>query len=248
MNAILAIAGHELRRLFISPLAWIALAAVQLLLAMLFLFLTSLFIEGSVSPNRSVTGDIGVSVLQWASILLLLLTPFLTMRTFSEEYRTGSLNLLLSSPVSLTEITIGKYLGILAFLLIMLSVVSLMPLSLTLGTTLDYGQLASALLGLVLLTGAFAAIGIFISSLTAQQAVAAIVTFTVLFILWIMPIAAQTADGYIASLLTYISILSHHNALMIGIFNSVDVIYYVLVITTFLILTVWRLDAERMYG
>lgn len=248
MNAILAIAGHELRRLFISPLAWIALASVQLLLAIFFFLLLYQFLNTPGLSTYGATEIVARGMLQIAGIVLLLVAPFLTMRLFSEEYRTGSLKLLLSSPVSLTEIVIGKYLGIFAFLLIMLAVIGLMPLSLSLGTTLDYGQLGAALLGLALLMGAFAAIGIFISALTSQSGAAAIATFAVLFVLWIMNLAAATSGERVAEVLSYLSLLKHYDALLAGIFNSVDVIYYLLIIGTFLILTVWRLDAERLHG
>lgn len=248
MKAALTIAGHELRRLFISPLAWIALATVQLLLAIFFFLLLYQFLNTPGLTSYGATEIVGRGMLQIAGIVLLLVAPFLTMRLFSEEYRTGSLNLLLSSPVSLTEIVLGKYLGILGFLLIMLLVIGLMPLSLALGTRLDYGQLGAALFGLALLMGAFAAIGIFISSLTSQPGAAAIATFAVLFVLWIMNLAAATAAGQTAEVLSYLSLLKHYDALLAGIFNSVDVVYYLLVIATFLILTVWRLDGERLHG
>lgn len=248
MRAVFAIAGHELRRQFISPLAWIALASVQLLLAIFFLLLLSQFQTTPGLSSVGATEIVGRGMLQIAGIVLLLVAPFLTMRLFSEEYRSGSLKLLLSSPVSLTEIVLGKYLGIFGFLLIMLAVIGLMPLSLALGTNLDFGQLGAALFGLALLMGAFAAIGVFISSLTSQPGAAAIATFAVLFVLWIMNLAATTAGGQIAEILSYLSLLKHYDALLAGIFNSVDVIYYLLVIGTFLILTVWRLDGERLHG
>lgn len=248
MRIMFAIAGHELRRQFISPLAWIALASVQLLLAIFFLLLLSQFQTTPGLSSVGATEIIGRGMLQIAGIVLLLVAPFLTMRLFSEEYRSGSLKLLLSSPVSLTEIVLGKYLGIFGFLLIMLAMISLMPLSLALGTDLDFGQLGSSLFGLALLMGAFAAIGVFISSLTSQPGAAAIATFAVLFVLWIMNLAAATAGGQIAQILSYLSLLNHYDALLAGIFNSVDVVYYLLVIGTFLILTVWRLDGERLHG
>ncbi len=248
MSSVFAIAGHELRRLFVSPLAWFTLAAVELLLAIFFFVLVYQFLNAPGVAEIGVTNFVGAGLLQVTGILLLLVTPFLTMRLFSEEYRSGSLKLLLSSPVTLTQIVLGKYLGIYAFLLIMLAIIAAMPLSLAIGTTLDFGQLGAGLLGLALLMAAFAAIGLFISTLTAQPAVAAITTFAVLFILWILNLAASSATEHVAAVLSYLSLLQHYNALLKGVFNSVDVVFYVLLALLFLILTIWRLDGERLHG
>lgn len=248
MSRVFAIAGNELRRLFVSPLAWITLATVQLLLAIFFFVLLSQFLNAPAMARIGVTNFVGAGLLQVTGIMLLLVTPFLTMRLFSEEYRSGSLKLLLSSPLSLTEIVIGKYLGIYTFLLIMLAIIALMPLSLTVGTTLDFGQLGAGLLGLALLMAAFAAVGVFISALTAQPAVAAIGTFAVLFVLWILNLAASSATEHVAAVLSYLSLLQHYNVLLKGVFNSADVVFYLLLVLLFLILTIWQLDGERLHG
>lgn len=248
MSAITSIAGNELRRLFVSPLAWIALAVVQLLLAIFFFVMLYQFMNLPPGAQMGVTNFIGAGLLQVTGIVLLLIAPFLTMRLLSDEYRSGSLKLLLSSPVSLTEIVLGKYFGILIFLLIMLAMIALMPLSLALGTQLDYGQVASGLLGLALLMASFAAVGLFISSLTTHPPVAAISTFAVLFVLWILNLAAGSASERTAAVLSYLSLLKHFNALLQGIFNSVDVVFYLLLTLLFLILTIWRLDNQRLHG
>lgn len=248
MRIISAIAGNELRRLFVSPLAWMALTAVELVLAIFFFVMLYQFLNMPGTSQTGATNFIGAGVLQVGGIVLLLIAPFLTMRLLSDEYRSGSLKLLLSSPVSLTEIVLGKFLGVFIFMLIMLAMIALMPLSLALGTTLDYGQIGAGLLGLALLMAAFSAIGLFISSLTSQPAVAAISTFAALFILWILNLAASSATERVADVLSYMSLLRHFNALLQGMFNSVDVVFYLLLTVLFLILTIWRLDAERLYG
>lgn len=248
MSAISAIAGNELRRLFVSPLAWVTLAVVQLLLAIFFFLFLYQFMTLPGISQQGATAFIGAGVLQLGGVILLLVTPFLTMRLFSEEYRSGSLNLLLSSPVSLSELVLGKYLGIIAYLLIMLALIALMPLSLALGTTLDYGQLGAGLLGLALLMGAFAAIGMFVSSLTAQPAAAAIGAFAIIFILWVLNLAAGSASERTAEVLSYLSLLKHYDPLLKGVFNSTDVVYYLLLIITFVLLTIWRLDGQRLHG
>jgi ABC-2 type transport system permease protein len=234
--------------MFKSPLAWVILAIVQFLLAIFFLILLNQFM----SPipwlaGRGLTEIIVVGLLQIAGIVILMITPFITMRLFSEERGTGTIQLLFSSPVSITELVLGKYLGTLYFLLIMLALIALIPFSLYLGTKLDFGQLCSGLLGLFLLMSSFAAIGMFVSTLTNQVSVAAIMTFGVLFMLWILNLAANTGSEITMAFISYLSLLNHYNNLLNGIFNSIDVIYYLLISTVFVILSIWRLDGDRLH-
>jgi ABC-2 type transport system permease protein len=197
--------------------------------------------------GRGLTEIVVAGLLQIAGIVILMVTPFITMRLFSEERATGTINLLFSSPVSITELVLGKYLGTLCFLLIMLTLIALMPFSLYLGTKLDFGQLCSGLLGLFLLMASFSAIGMFVSTLTNQVSVAAITTFGILFMLWILNLAANTGSEITMAIVSYLSLLNHYNNLLNGIFNSIDIIYYLLVCTVFVTLSIWRLDGDRMH-
>ncbi|MCH9048525.1 MAG: ABC transporter permease subunit [Proteobacteria bacterium] len=243
------IATHELRRLFKSPLAWILFAVVQFLLAIFFLLILSQYMDpaaASLFANYGVTEIVVVGLLQIAGIILLLITPFVTMHTFSEERQSGCIQLLLSSPISMTELVLGKYLGVICYLFLLLSLIALMPLSLLMGTELDLLQLLSGIIGLILLASSFAAIGLFMSSLTSLPAVAAISTFGILFVLWIMNMAGSTGSELFREILTYASLLKHYHNLLDGIFNSADVIYYLLVSTLFIVLSIWRLDSERL--
>ncbi|HEY5703423.1 MAG TPA: ABC transporter permease subunit [Gammaproteobacteria bacterium] len=247
MNNIFTIAAHELRRLFKSPLAWIILGVVEFLLAVFFFLLLNQFLNPAPwYAGRGVTEIVVAGVFQVSGIIILLIAPLVTMRIFSEERRTGTINLLLSSPVSLTELVLGKYLGLLAFFVIMLALITLMPLSLLLGTPIDLLQTASGLLGLFLLTASFAAIGVFVSTLSAQPAAAAIMTFGILFMLWIINMAANTGNETTRLVFEYLSLLNHYNNLIVGVFNSADVFYYLIVCLTFIGLSIWRLDMDRL--
>jgi ABC-2 type transport system permease protein len=174
-----------------------------------------------------------------------LVAPLLTMRLVSEEHRNRTLSLLLSAPVSMTEIILGKYLGILFFMLVMLGMVAAMPLSLLLGGHLDLGKLAGGVFGLGLLLAAFSAAGLFMSTLTTQPTVAAISTFGLLLLLWIIDWTSG-ARAEVSGVLNYLSLTRHYEPLLRGMFNSVDVAYYALFIVAFLVLAVRRLDAERL--
>ncbi len=250
MNAISHIAMHELRRLFYSPLAWILFAVVQFLLAFIFVMNLNVYDDPSAAPlftSYGVTKILAIGFLQIAGSLLLLITPFVTMHTFSEERQTGSIKLLLSSPISITELVLGKYLGVMCYLYLLLGLIALMPLSLLMGTELDLLQLLAALIGLALLTSSFAAIGLFLSSLTGHSAIAAISTFGTLFVLVIMNMVGSSGTELFREILTYASLLNHYHHLLDGILNSADVIYYLLVSSLFIVLSIWRLDNERLY-
>jgi ABC-2 type transport system permease protein len=248
VNNIITIAAHELRRLFKSPLAWVILATVEFLLAILFLILLNQFMNPAPwFAGRGVTEIVVAGLFQVSGIVLLLVTPFITMRIFSEERRTGTIRLLLSSPVSITELVLGKYLGTLGFLIILLALIALMPLSLLMGTPIDLLQLSAGLLGLFLLMASFAAIGLFISTLTSQAAIAAITTFGVLFVLWIINLASTTGGEVFRAVFSYLSLLKHYDNLINGMLDSVDVLYYLIICVTFVVLSVWRLDGERMH-
>ncbi len=251
---VFTLAQRELRTLFLSPLAWAILAVVQFILAYLFLSQLNEFLILQpqlkvIDGAPGVTDLVVVPVYGSAAFILMMVVPLLTMRVISEERRSRSLPLLLSAPLSMSEIIIGKYLGIVSFLIIMSLMITIMPLSLLLAGSIDLGLLAAILLGLILLIAAFAAIGIYMSSLTQQPTVAAISTFGVLLLLWIIDWAGGKAgDAGATGVLTYLSMLRHFEDMSRGIFSSADVIYFLLFIATFLILSIRKLDAERMKG
>jgi len=247
---IFTIAAREIRSLFLSPLAWAILAVTLFILAYLFLSQIEAYtlLQPRLAALQAAPGvsDIVVApLLGDAAVVLLLITPLVTMRTLSEERRSRTISLLLSAPVSMTEIILGKYLGVLTFFLILIGMLALMPLSLLAGTDLDLGKLAAGLLGLTLVVAAFAAIGLFMSSLTEQPTVAAVTTFGLLLLLWILDWAGNSGLDT-SNLLAYLSMLRHYEPLLKGMFSSTDVGYYLLVTTLFLGFSIRRLDATRL--
>ena len=246
----LVIAGRELRSLFLSPLAWTLMAVVIGILAWVFLVLVEDFLRMqsqlmTLGGIRGVSDLIAVPLLSLAAWILLMVTPLLTMKLISDERRMRTLPLLLAAPVSSAQIVLGKYLAVLSFLLLIVGLIALMPLSLILGTDLDLGKLASGVLGLSLLVAGFAAVGLYFSSLTAQPVVAAATTLGLLILLWIIDSTPATA-GALSAVFGYFSLLRHFEALLSGLFNSADVIFYLLFITFFLGLTIRHLDNQRL--
>ena len=241
---VFSIAWRELRNLFLSPLAWCLLAIVQGILAWLFLFAVQRFLEnpGSVA---GVTDTVAAGLFNIAGFITLPIVSLLSMRLLAEERRNGSLTLLLSAPVRLTELVVGKYLGLMGFLGIMAAMLTLMPLSLSLGAHLDYGKLATQLLGFLLLLGSFAAVGLFMSGLTRHPIVAAFSSFGLLLFLWIINVFAGLIKSA-SPLFHYLSFQDHYQSWLTGTFSSADALFFLLCIFLFLTLSIRRLDSARM--
>lgn len=246
---IFTIASKELKILFSGPMAWVILAVLEIVLAYFFLSQVDAFL--AIQPRLvalanppGVTELIIPPLFGNAAIILLMAVPLLSMRLIAEERRNQTLNLLLSAPVSVSEIILGKFFGLMVFLSLFISLATLMSLSLYAGATLDLGLLASNVVGLTLLAGSFAAIGLFISSLTAHPIIAAIGSFGALLGLWIINISAHGPGSW----LHVLSLMKHFESFNRGIIASADAAYFVLFITLFLVLTVRQLDNDRTHG
>lgn len=245
MNAIANIARTELRRIFLSPLAWAVLAIVQFILGFVFINLLVEYANNNSNDMIGVSDYIGGSLYGFATIILLLVMPLMTMRLFSEERKNNSITLLFSAPVSLTEIVLGKFLGLLGFIAAVLLLMALMPLSLQWSTNLDWGRIAAGLFGLFLLMMSFGAAGLFVSSLTREPTIAAVGSFGLLMIVWLVSILGYNDSIPFHDLINYLSLINHYDSMRRGIFNSADSLYYILFTGLFLWLTVQRLDMER---
>lgn len=246
------IARRELRSLFLSPLAWVILAVIQLIMSFLFLLLLEQYLQAQprlhlVENAPGATEFIVGTLFHSTTFILLFGIPLITMRVISEERRNRTLPLLFSAPVSMSEIVLGKYLGIVGFLAGMLLMITLMPLSLLFSSPIDLGLLASLLLGTLLLVASFAAAGFFMSTLTTQPIIAAIASYGLLLFLWLINLAGSGVEQQGSkTLLNYLSLVSHFEPMTKGIVNSGDVSFYLLFIGTFLILSIRRLDNDRL--
>jgi ABC-2 type transport system permease protein len=246
---IFTIACKELKTLFASSLAWTLLALVQLVLGWVFMGRLDAFLEiqsqlVQIANPPGVTEIIVAPVFAMAAAVLLMVTPLLTMRLIAEERRNHTMTLLTSAPISMTDIVLGKFLGLMIFFCGVIFLVMVLSLSLLMGGTLDAGLLLSNAVGLLLICACFAALGLYISSLTAQPAVAAAGTLGVLLGLWVMDIAAD--DG--GSIMHTLSLLKHYESFNRGLIDTFDLAYFSLFIITFLVLAIRRLDGERLRG
>lgn len=246
---IFTIAGKELRSMFTSPLAWVVLAFLQFVLALIFLKQVDgfLMVQAQLARTPNAPGLTEIAIVPMfgvASMVLLMSVPLLTMRLVSEERRNQTMALLMSAPVSMTQIVLGKYLAMVVFLLLINLLISLMALSVLAGGAIDTGLLVANLVGLLLLGCSFAAIGLFISCLTTHPVVAAVLSLAVFLGLWIINIAAADPQSW----LHLLSLLKHFEGFMNGSIAVTDLIYFGLLIVTFIVLSIRRLDSDRLHA
>lgn len=239
------IAFREWRSLLLGPMGWTVLAVLQLLIGYAFLVQVEgyLSVQGrlaAIPGAPGVTEFIVVPFVGNAAFVLLTVVPLLTMRLISEERRAQSLPLLLSAPISARHIVLGKYCGLLAFLCLVVLMLTLMPASLLLGGQLDAGLCIAAFVGLFLLLSAFAAIGLYMSSLSAQPLVAAVSSYGVLLLLWILDWQGADTDSAGQSVLASLSLLGHYRPWLAGAVSTEHLLYFLLVCGLFVVLATRR--------
>ena len=255
---IFTIASKELKMLFASPLAWVVLTVMQIISGYSFLRrlddflqLQTQFMQMANPPG--VTELVAAPAFGTAAAMLLFAVPILAMRLIAEERRNQTMALLVSAPVSMSEIVLGKFLGLVAFLLAIVALTALMPLSLAVGTRPDYGLLAGLIAGLALLAASFAAVSLFASCLTVHPVAAAIGAFAAL--LGMMLVGETAGEGLrargwpvAASLAQVLSPIKNFEPFGKGLLDSYAIACSALLIAFFLALAIRQLDAQRLRG
>jgi len=251
MSGVLVIARKELRQLFTSPIAYVALAMFFLIIGFLFFSLIGVYtvqvlqLQGPPPPDFDPTRIIFSPLFQDASFVLILLIPILTMRLVSEEDRAHTMELLATSPVSSTAIVLGKYLAGVVLFLVLLAISAYMPLSLALIGRLDWGLLAASYIGLLLLGGAFLAIGLFASTLNENQIVSAAIGFALLLLFWVLGFAQQASGSAVQQVLSSLSFSTHFTNLASGVVDTQDVVFVLSLAGFFVFLGVLALESRK---
>ena len=246
---IFSIALKELRSLLATPSTWLILGALQFIFAWFFLARLDAFLQvqaqlAQLANAPGATQAVAAPLFSTVALIMMLLVPVFTMRMLAEERRNQTLTLLMAAPVSSTQIVLGKFIGLLLFLLPIISGCLLMVLVLALGTPLDKGLLFTNALGLLLLTAGYAALGLYVSALTTQPVVAAIAALAALFGLWLVEASAVDNDNA----WRLFAPTSHFESFNSGLLNSGDLVFFLLFCATFLLLTMRRLHNNRIYG
>ncbi|MFQ6057700.1 MAG: ABC transporter permease [Anaerolineae bacterium] len=234
MRNALTIAGKELNTYFVSPVAYVVTAA--------FLVITGYFFSLIVFYTREASLR---GLFHNMAIILLLISPALTMRLLAEEQRMGTIELLLTSPVRDWEVVLGKFLASLTLFAVMLALTLSYPLILKRFGNPDLGPLLGGYLGILLLGGAFLSVGLFTSSLTQNQIVAAILGFGALLILWLADLPSGFLGASLRGLFDYLALSGHFDDFTKGVIDTQHVIYYLSVIAAFLFLSTRVLETRR---
>ncbi len=243
------IALRELRSLFHAPSTWYILGGLQFILALSYLGRLDEFlkIQAKLSLIANAPGATQAVIPYFfsiAALVLMMFTPVFTMRLLAEERRNQTLPLLMAAPVSSAAIVLGKFVGLLAFLWLIVLACTAMTLTLALGTPMDYGLLGANACGMLLLAASYCALGLYISALTAQPIVAAIGALAVLSGLWLVESVASDSSR----LLHGIAPTGHFQSFNGGLLDSGDAAYFLLFCALFLLLAIRRLDNNRIYG
>jgi ABC-2 type transport system permease protein len=258
MRNVWALIVKELRLYFQSPTAYVVMTA--------FLLLAGYFFYGQVTDFARFVGQEGwqymndpqfaegmnvnefvmTPFLQSLIVLLLLVIPILTMRGFAEEKKLGTDELLLTSPISVNEVVAGKFLAALIFYGgLLLLTVHFPGVLLYKGAPPDPGLLASSYLGLLLIGGTFISFGLFASSLTSDQIVAAVTSFAVLLLFWVIGWLSDSVAEPWNQVLKYVAVTSHLDGFMEGAIRLPDVVFYVTLIFLSLFLTARAFESAR---
>jgi ABC-2 type transport system permease protein len=257
MRNVLAIAHKELKSYFSSPIAYIVIGFWALLFGYFYVAMLQYFVRQSLQMGQfGMQGPQSMNVNQQlirpvftnVTILVLFLMPMVTMRTYAEEKRSGTIELLLTSPVTDLEIILGKFLGALALYAVMLGVTLIHIGVLFLYGRPEWKPIVTTYLGLLLLGGSFISLGLFISSLTKNQIVAGMVTFAVFLLLWIITWIGSFSGPTVDSLTQYLSVIDHYDDFGKGIIDTTHLIYYLSFITLGLFLTAKSVASERWRG
>ncbi len=257
MGNILAIANKELRSYFASPIAYVVIGVFALAFGYFYTVLLLYFIRqgmqmsqlgGAAGQSLNINEVMIRGLLNNVTVLILFLMPTITMRTYAEEKKSGTIELLLTSPITDFQIVMGKFLGALALYTIMLSVTLIHIGILFIYGSPEWKPIATAYLGLMLLGGSFVSLGLFISSLSKNQIVAGAVTFVVFLLLWISTWVTDFAPQVVGQVASYLSVIDHFDDFAKGVIDTTHLIYYLSFITFGLFLTTKSIDSERWRG
>jgi ABC-2 type transport system permease protein len=213
---------REIKAYFVSPIAYVAL--------IVFVLLSGYFFAAYFNWASRYQGEASMRVtIHNISITMLLVVPLITMRLFSEEKRSGTIEILMTSPVTDAEAVLGKFAAGLALFAIMLLLTFTCPLFLVIYSTgtPDIAPIAVGYLGLFLLGIACLSLGVVTSAITKNQIVAALISFSILLGLWIINWTSGSVGGLWGKALSFVSLVEHFEDFAKGILDTKHVVYYV---------------------
>jgi ABC-2 type transport system permease protein len=250
----MTIAEKELRSYFASPIAYIIIGLFALIFGRFFDVYLAFFVQRSsgMGPmgggSHNINQDMIRYLLMNSAVIILFVMPMITMRTYAEEKRSGTIELLLTSPLTDLQIILGKFLGAMGLYVAMLIVTLLHMAILFVYGNPEWKPIAAGYLGLILMGGCFISLGLLISSFTKNQIVAGVITFAAFLMLWIISWNADQSGLWARAILTHLSIIDHFDDFARGIIDTKHLVYYASFITLGLFLTAKSVDSERWRG
>jgi gliding motility-associated transport system permease protein len=255
MRNVLTIIGKELRSYFVSPVAYVVITGFLLLGGWFFFNLLSRFsllltlytqFQGGEAANRLNLNDYVIAPLMHnLSIVLVILIPMITMRAYAEEKKSGTYELLLTSPVRTGELVLGKFLASFLFICIMIGLTGVYPAILLVFGNPEIGVMAAGYLGLILVATAFVAVGLLTSSFTENQIIAAVSGLVATLLLYIIGWPAETAGNILGPLLRYLSVTEHFADMVKGLIDTRGLVYFASLILLALFLTQRSVESLR---
>lgn len=243
MRGLYAIYRKELGQYFVSPVAYVLVG--------LFLVITGHFFMVYVNYATEDQPDAPTwvlrAVLQLFALIFLFLLPMVTMSSYAEEKKRGTLELLMTSPITELQIVLGKFLAAMTLFAAMLlptaGAIAFMWMHST--PAPPFKLVLGGYLGALLFGGALLSLGTFLSSLTENQIIAAVITFAAFLLLWAIDFGVQAAGGTTGQVLQYLSVINHYDDFTRGIIDTAGVTYYVSFMVLFIFLTVRSVDSMR---
>ena len=234
MNQILTIGGRQFRSYFNGPVAYIVICIVMLTLG--FFFWNTFFLFGRASTRE---------MFRWLGLILVFALPALTMGLLAEEKRTGTIELLITMPVTEAQVILGKFLGVLGLYAVLLVLTLAYPISVSTLGNLDWGPVWSGYLGLILQGSAILAIGLMASSWTSNQLIALFVAMTLSVFLWVLDKFLALLPTNAASALEWLSFDYHFQSMARGVIDLRDVFFFFSVTLFALALAFRALESRR---
>ncbi len=252
MKNIWLIAKRDFKSYFTSPIAYIVIAGFLGIMGWMFFFNLSHFNLQNLQYQQFRQGK-GMSITEGIirplygnmNVIFLFLVPFITMRLFAEEKKQHTIELLMTSPITITEMILGKFLSAFLLTVIMLLITSVYPIILFVTGNPDLGPILGSYLGTMLLTSCYLAVGILFSAMTENQIIAGALTFAANLFFWLVSWATQAAGPVWSDILMYLSLISHYNNFSSGLISTPDVVYYLSFTFLGLFLTNKVLDSYR---
>jgi ABC-2 type transport system permease protein len=230
------IAWRELNALFLSPIAYVVLTV--------FLVLTGFFFTVILEAGReaSMAGTFGI-----ISTVLMFVTPMISMRLLAEESRAGTIETLMTAPVTEFEVVFGKFVAGVTFLVVMLfpTLAYVLMLGVLSNWNLDWGPIVSGYLGLLFIGAMFISLGLLCSSLTRNQIAAAVSAFVAVLLIWLIGFVGERLSGVWASVTEYVGVFSHYDAFQKGLVDTTDPIYFLAMIGLLLFAATRTLESRK---